>query len=328
VSKLKSDMTDTPDLVALGRDVIAAEQKGLQALSSLLDAEFSRAVDLVLGTKDYLIVVGVGKSGHIGQKIAASFASTGTPSFFMHPTEASHGDLGMVSDNSTILAISNSGESRELRDVLNYARKNAIDVIGMTKNAQSTLGKAARVLLRLPDTPEACPNGLAPTTSTTNTLALADALVVATMTKRGFSADDFGRRHPGGKLGLQLQTVEDWLETHNIDVPRVTDADAMQAVVMTISEGRLGCAAVTDEDGLFLGLITDGDLRRAMDRDFFDKSASDIMTKNPASLDKSMRISDVVSLFAQKRISNAFILENGRPIGIIDMKTLLEEGYL
>ena len=166
--------------IQTAKDVIRAEQAGLDALCGMIDAEFSKAVDLILKTEGYLIVVGVGKSGHIGQKIAASFASTGTRSFFMHPTEASHGDLGMVSPNSTLFIISNSGESRELRDVINYARKMDVKIIGVTKNTESTLGTNAALVLQLPASPEACPNGLAPTTSTTNTLALADACLLYT----------------------------------------------------------------------------------------------------------------------------------------------------
>ena len=314
--------------IELARDVITTEISGLEALRDGLDGNFERAVQLILKAESYLIVVGVGKSGHIGQKIAASFASTGTPAFFMHPTEASHGDLGMVSDDSVILAISNSGESRELHDVLQYAQRNAVPVIGITKHAGSSLGRASHIVLALPQSAEACPNGIAPTTSTTNTLALGDALVVATMIERGFTLEDFGKRHPGGKIGLQLQTAKEWLETHPESLPLVKADTAMDEVVSVISKGGRGCAAVLDSDGKMLGIITDGDLRRAIDADFFKKKASEIMTQSPLSLTPDMRVREIIDVFTQERIANAFVIEDGKPLGVIDMKSLLEEGYL
>ncbi len=314
--------------IKIAKDVISTEILGLEALKSCIDDSFPKAIELILKATNYLIVVGVGKSGHIGQKIAASFASTGTPSFFMHPTEASHGDLGMVSEGCVILAISNSGESRELRDVLQYAKKNAVPVIGITKNTTSTLAQNSQVILRLPDAVEACPNGIAPTTSTTNTLALGDALVVATMTERGFTLEDFGKRHPGGKIGLRLQTVGEWILTQNENIPTVTASAKMDETISVISKGAKGCTAVVDENGLMLGIITDGDLRRAIDSDFSQKTAKEIMTANPRSVSKDMRMRDVIDLFTQNRISNGFILENGKPLGVIDMKSLLEQGYL
>ena len=312
----------------IAKDVIAAEIKGLSALKERIDSSFDDAVNLILGATNYLIVVGVGKSGHIGQKIAASFASTGTPSFFMHPTEASHGDLGMVSKGCAILAISNSGESRELRDVLQYAKTNEVPVIGITNNETSTLGQFSQITLQLPDTDEACPNGIVPTSSTTNTLALGDALVVATMTQRGFTVEDFGKRHPGGKIGLQLQTVKEWLAAHRENIPTVSMDAGMDVTISVISKGAKGCAAVIDETGIMQGMITDGDLRRALDANFANKKAGDIMTKAPRALSPDMFMRDVITLFTQNRISNGFIIEDGRPLGVIDMKSLLEEGYL
>lgn len=310
------------------KEVIRAEQAGLAALIDTIDDDFSKSVDMILKTKGYLIVVGVGKSGHIGQKIASSFASTGTPSFFMHPAEASHGDLGMVSPEATLLIFSSSGESRELRDVINYAGKTGVNIIGVTKNPHSTLGKSASLVLRLPPTQEACPNGLAPTTSTTNSLALADALMVTVMTERGFTREDFGQRHPGGKLGLQLQTVDEWLALRPRPTPKILYSRPMSDVIVAITENRMGCVAVVDETEKLIGLITDGDLRRALTADIFSKAPTDIMTSNPISLTRDMTIRGVVDLFADKRISNAFVVEDGKSIGLIDMKTLLEEGYI
>ena len=323
-----SQQSNVNKRIQSAQEVIRTEQAGLEALCEIIDEEFANAVELVLKTEDYLIVVGVGKSGHIGQKIAASFASTGTRSFFMHPTEASHGDLGMVSPNSTLFIISNSGESRELRDVLNYARKMDIKIIGVTKNPDSTLGTQANHVLRLPHSPEACPNGLAPTTSTTNTLALADALVVAVMSERGFTKEEFGQMHPGGKLGLQLQSVEDWLSIRSRDVPTVSQNSEMRQTVMAMTESRMGCVAVVDGKDRFVGMITDGDLRRALSKDIFDKSAADIMTADPISLTRDMSIRQVIELFTERRIANAFVVDAGKAIGLIDMKTLLEDGYI
>ena len=313
--------------IQTAKDVIAAEINGLRALTDCIDSSFEAAIKLILKAPTYLIVVGVGKSGHIGQKIAASFASTGTPSFFMHPTEASHGDLGMVSKGCVILAISNSGESRELRDVLLFAKANTVPVISITKNAASTLADYSDVTLRLPEAPEACPNGIAPTTSTTNTLALGDALVVAVMTQRGFTLEDFGKRHPGGKIGLQLQTVAQWLAAHPKNIPTVSANAAMDVTITAISKGAKGCAAVIDDKGQMIGIITDGDLRRALDANFSKKTAQQIMTPSPRSLSPQMPMKEVIDLFTQNRISNGFVVEDGRPLGVIDMKSLLEEGY-
>lgn len=316
------------DVLKYGRDVLKAEIAGLEAVHDSLGPDFEAAVELTLSIQAHLIVVGVGKSGIISQKIASSFASTGTPSFFLHPTEASHGDLGMITPGCALLILSNSGESRELVDVLKYAKRASIPVIAITANPRSKLGRASQITITVPDCQEACPNGIAPTTSTTNSLAIGDALVVAIMRKRGFSLEEFGRRHPGGKIGLQLQTIEEWLQTHKENVPQVPAEAGMDVALSAISKGGRGCAAVVDDAGVMAGIITDGDLRRAMDESFFKKQAHQIMTVAPISLEKSMKISDVIAIFTDKRISNAFIVEAGRPLGVIDMKGLLEEGYL
>jgi len=311
------------------RKVIRAEIEGLEALSGQLDpAKIDKAVDLILATSKYLIVVGAGKSGHVGQKLSASFASTGTPSFFLHPAEASHGDLGMIQTGCTLLVISSSGKSKELKDVLQYARKIKVPVIAITQDAKSRLGRAATILLKLPDVGEAGPNGLAPTISTTNTLCLGDALMVAVMTQRGFSDEDFGLRHPGGNLGRKLQTVQDWVDERESVLTTVLRESDMKTVLMAVSEGGAGSTAVIDERGALIGMITDGDLRRAMDTDFFSKSAGDIMSKNPISLSVDMKMGEVVAVLSDKRIGGAYIVQHGIPIGIIDMKTLLSDGYI
>jgi len=314
------------DSLATARALIETEIVGLRALSDGLGPNFSEAVARIVGADGYCVVTGVGKSGHIGVKIAATFASTGTPSFFVHPTEASHGDLGMLAGAGILLAISNSGDSREMRDILMYARRRDLPVIGVSKRKDSLLGRNSTILLALPDVEEACPNGLAPTTSTTATLALGDALAVAAMAARGFSREDFGSVHPGGKLGLQLQHVSDWL----IDQPPPpTVAPDMSAtdVLHAVADGGMGCVGVTD-DGLLVGCITDGDIRRAMRPDVFEKQARDIMSPDPATVTGDMRMSDAIDIMTDRRISNLFVVQDRGLLGIIHMKDLLKAGYL
>jgi arabinose-5-phosphate isomerase len=310
------------------RRVVRIEMEALAALSDGLDGNFSAAVDMIAGCEGYLIVAGVGKSGHVGQKIAATLASTGTPAFFLHPTEASHGDLGMVRHDSVVLAISYSGETRELIDVLRYCKSHNVKLIAMTRSADSLLGRNADILLKLPAHEEACPNGLAPTSSTTMTLVLGDALSVALMSRRGFSPEDFGARHPGGKLGKALHTVGDYLMSHEMSVPVVTETTGLPAVIQEIAEGRQGCVAVTDQDGRYIGIITDGDLRRLMQEGSQTGEASAMMTRGGKTFAPSDRIALVVDVMTKLRISNGFVLEDSKPVGIIHTKDLLEEGYI
>lgn len=313
-----------------GREIIDAEMRGLAALRDGLGAAFEEAVAAILSAERHVIVTGVGKSGHIGAKIASTLASTGTPSFFMHPGEARHGDLGMVTSGSCIIAISRSGESRELRDVLNYANKMGIGIIGITQNESSTLARLSTTVLILPSLPEADPNDLAPSVSTTATLALGDALALTVMHERGFSKEDFGARHPGGALGLQILKVSDWLVRHPDSAPLVEARADLKTVISEIASGQMGCVGVQGDDGRYVGIITDGDLRRSLDGDVFSKTAVEIMTPMAKStnLTRDMRLADVVALFREKRISNGFVLEAGKPIGAIHMKDLLAEGYV
>lgn len=322
-------MKSAKDITDYAKSVVLKERDGLNALArSICESSLPQAIEIIINTKSYVVVVGVGKSGHIGQKISASFASTGTPAFFLHPTEASHGDLGMITEGCALLVLSNSGESRELVDVLNYANKESVPVIAMTSRPQSTLAKAATVSLVFPEVEEACPNGLAPTTSTTNTLALGDALVVSVMKTRGFTSEEFGRRHPGGKLGLRLQTVNDWITRNTTQNPLIPLTAAMQETVLAITEGGYGCVGVTNDKGKLIGIVTDGDLRRAMTSDFFDKSAKDIMTADPFSISLDATMGAVIDSFTERRIANAFVVENGTPLALIDLKTLLAAGYV
>ena len=234
----------------------------------------------------------------------------------------------MVDRDGVLLAISNSGDTREMRDILAYGQHVGIPIIGITKRADSILGRRSNILLKLPDMPEACPNGLAPTTSTTATLALGDALAVAVMEARGFSREDFGKVHPGGKLGLQLQHVKDWLATEG-EIPPTTTPD-MEAggVISALAVDGMGCIGIVDEDGQLVGSITDGDLRRAFSPEFFQKTARDIMNPTPVNITPDVRMQDAIEIMTERRISNIFVVEAGVLKGIIHMKDLLRAGYL
>ena len=261
-------------------ETIDREIETLEILKNNLDENLSKALDLLQNTKGRVIVTGMGKSGHIARKMAATFASTGTVSFFVHPAEASHGDLGMISDDDVIIAISYSGESKELSDILIYAKRHNIPLIAITRNPQSALGKNSSLVLKLPDNGEACPLGLAPTSSTTATIVLGDVLAVDLMERRGFSATDFRQRHPGGKLGAILCKVSDIMHKGD-DVPLLKEDAIMQDALLVMSEKMLGCVGIVDNDGHLSGIITDGDLRRWMSPSIITEKVSKVMTKNP-----------------------------------------------
>jgi arabinose-5-phosphate isomerase len=320
-------MSSNKDSLGIGRNVIRVEVDGLLALEKSLDQSFIDAVDLILASDQHLIVVGIGKSGHIGRKIAASFASMGTPAFFVHPSEAAHGDLGMITKGAVVLGLSNSGESAEVNGVIEYAKSLGNQTLAITAGAQSTLAKCVDIALLLPNVPEACPNRLAPTTSTTLTLALGDALGVAVMEARGFTAEDFGRRHPAGKLGFGLKRVAEYLTGQSDAVPLISPDAKMADVILAITGGGKGCVGVVENQHL-TGIVTDGDLRRAMGPDIMSQTAEMIMTKDPFTLSPEMRIKDAVTAFTERKIGNAFVLEGQEIIGLIDLKTLLATGYV
>ncbi len=320
-------MTDTSNSLSIGRDVIRREAESLQALEQSLGKTFCDAVELILAAKQHVIVVGIGKSGHIGRKIAASFASTGTPSFFIHPSEAAHGDLGMIIPGTVILGLSNSGESAEVNGVIDYAKSLENQTVAITSASKSTLAKNVDFALILPDEPEACLKRLAPTTSTTLTLALGDALCVAVMEARGFTAEDFGRRHPAGKLGFGLQRVAEYLKTQPTDIPLIGSNAAMSDVIIAITGGGKGCVGVVENNQL-KGIVTDGDLRRALGPDVMTKTATDIMVHDPFTLSPDMRMKDVVTAFMERKIGNAFVLDGHNILGLIDLKTIVASGYV
>ena len=316
--------------VSVARDVLQTESAALQNLSECLGSDFSAAVDLIVGCSGYVIVTGVGKSGHIGRKIAATLASTGTPSFFVHPTEASHGDLGMINRDAVIIAISNSGETGELRDVLIYAMREDVDVIAITAREKSFLGQRSTTQLILPKAEEACPNGLAPTSSTTMTLALGDALAVAAMKRRNFTPEDFGARHPGGSLGLGLQRITEWIALQTlVPNPSVKDDTPFVDVLRAISDGRCGAVSIVDETGQLKGVVTDGDVRRAVSEHASPQSltAKDILVPDPITVAKTLRMSSVVEIFQTQRISQVVVTDASKPIAIIHVKDLMQGGY-
>ena len=322
----------TPDAIAVmterAREVIRLNVQALEALERAVDVNIARACDIIMSRPGYVVVTGMGKSGHIGGKIAATLASTGTNAFFVHPAEMSHGDLGMLRSDTTLLAISNSGESRELRDPLIYCQRNNIPVIGMTQRASSFLGRASDVTLLMPSVAEACPNGRAPSTSTLMTLALGDALAMVLMDRRGFSALDFGLHHPGGALGMSLQSVREWMGDNHAPPASVPETARFSEVVSAITEGRKGSVAVLDPEGRLAGMITDGDIRRAFALDIGAITAADFMSKNPITVGPDARMSDVVDLLAANKISNLFVVEDQKPVAIVHIAELMQAGYV
>ncbi|MBQ8475627.1 KpsF/GutQ family sugar-phosphate isomerase [bacterium] len=301
---------------------IDTEIEAINELKNLLDDNLTRALELIENAKGRTILTGMGKSGHIAKKIAASLASTGTPSFFIHPAEASHGDLGMVTEDDVIIAISNSGESRELIDILNYSKRFGIKLIAITKNPESSLGKAGDVVLKLPSSKEACPLGLAPTSSTTATLVLGDIITVAMIERRGFSKAQFNQRHPGGKLGSILQRVKDLMHTKE-EMPILDKNASFDEIILEMTSKRLGCVGFVDNNGDFCGMLTDGDLRRCIKQDLKSALGYEIMTKNPITVSQEMFASEALKIMNQKKITNLFVIENNKPIGVIHIHDLL-----
>lgn len=319
-------MTDNSDIISAKR-TIEKEIEALKIMENEFNEDLSKSLDILQNTKGRVIVTGMGKSGHIGRKIAATFASTGTPAFFVHPGEASHGDLGMLTKDDVVIAISNGGESKELSDILVYCKRFGIPVIAVTKNPQSSLGKAGDLLLKLPDDGEACPLGLAPTSSTTATLVLGDVLAVALMERKGFSQTDYKQRHPGGKLGALLQRVSDLMHTGD-EIPLVSENTIMRDALLVMTSKMLGCVGVTDKDGVLRGIITDGDLRRWLSSDILDKKASDVMTKNPKTISPDVLAVEAINMMNNtgNGITQLFVVKDNRPIGIIHIHDCLRVG--
>ena len=306
---------------------INSEIDTIKMLRDNLDSSLTLALNILQNAKGKIIITGMGKSGHIGKKIAASLASTGTPSFFVHPAEASHGDLGMITEDDVVIAISNSGESKELVDILNYCKRFGIKLITITKNSESTLAKSGDVLLQLPNNGEATPLGLAPTNSTTATLVLGDILTTCLIERKGFTKTDFNERHPGGKLGSILQKVSDLMHTGN-EIPVLTENAPMQQVLLEMTSKRLGCVGFINDKEELTGILTDGDLRRCLSPDVLEKKAIDVMTRNPKTVSKDSMASSAMKIMHDKKITNLFVVENSRPIGVIHIHDLLNNGVV
>ncbi len=310
--------------IASGKAVLAQEIKGLQALADSLSNQFVQAVETIFAIKGRVITTGMGKSGHIARKIAATMASTGTPAHFVHPAEASHGDMGMITKDDAVLAFSNSGETAELADMIAYCKRFSIPLIGVARRQGSMLVESANIAMVLPEVPEACVTG-APTTSTTMMLALGDAISVALVSRRGFSKQDFSVFHPGGKLGKAFIRVSDLMHGSD-ELPLVQEDDVMQDVLLTMTSKRFGCAGVVTSKGILSGIITDGDLRRHMQPDLLKKTARDIMKTNPLTIRPQALAAEALSLMNEKSITSLFVTDNEKPVGIIHIHDCLRAG--
>jgi arabinose-5-phosphate isomerase len=313
------------NLLDSARNVLTAESAALKIMAEQINGDFVKAVRILVACKGRVVVSGMGKSGHIARKIAATLASTGTPALFVHPGEASHGDLGMIVPEDAVIAISNSGETAELTDLVAYTRRFSIPLICITKRAQSALGQAADVLLLLPQEPEVGALGLAPTTSTTMALALGDALAVAVLECKGFTADDFHNFHPGGKLGKTLQRVADVMHGGN-ELPLAGENDIMAHVLVVMTEKRFGCAGIVNSVGDLTGIITDGDLRRHMGNGITEKRAVEVMTKGPMVVAPRLLAAEALKILNDTKRTQLFVVDDGKPVGILHIHDLLAAG--
>src|SRR3954454_169478 len=297
----------------------------IAAIRGALGAPLTGAVELIAKSQGGLIVTGMGKSGHVGRKIAATFASTGTPAYFVHPGEASHGDLGMITRDDVIMALSWSGETVELKDLIDYSRRFRAGLIAVTADAESTLAKAADVTLLLPQAREACPHNLAPTTSSLMQLALGDALAVALLESRGFTALEFRSLHPGGRLGAKLKFIRDVMHT-GASVPLRPLGSAMADAIVEMTAKGFGCVGITERDGRLAGIITDGDLRRHMRADLLAAHVDDVMTRNPKTVSGDQLVSEALELLNSSKITAVIVVENGAPAGMVHLHDLLRAG--
>lgn len=319
--------SSTTDFLATARRVIETEAQALQVLADALDDSFARAVSLILETRGRVIVSGMGKSGHIGRKIAATLASTGTPAQFVHPAEASHGDLGMVTEADVALVLSNSGETPELADLIAHTRRFSIPLIGVASRPESSLIRACDVALILPRAPEACGTGIVPTSSTTMTLALGDALAVALMEHRAFTPDHFRLFHPGGKLGAKLLKVRDLMHS---EMPLTQEAAPMSEALISISRYGFGVTGVTDAAGVLTGVITDGDLRRHMEG-LLSHTAGQVMTRNPRTVEPEALAERAMAIMNDRKITCLFVVDptgDGRAAGVLHIHDLLRAGLV
>jgi len=314
--------------LAVARAVLRTEASGLYALAAGLTESFSQAVDCLAAATGRIVVSGMGKSGHVARKIAATLASTGAPALFVHPAEASHGDLGMIVRGDAILALSNSGETAELADLVAHARRFGLPLVAITGHPESTLAMAADVAMLLPETAEACPMGLAPTTSTTMQMALGDALAVALLTRRGFTEADFRDFHPGGRLGARLRRVRDLMHRDQ-EIPLAPPGTLMHQALLMMTEKRFGCLGIIDGSGSLIGIITDGDLRRSMGPDLLSRPVAEIMTRAPRTIGPDALAVDALRAMNdhERPVTALFVVAaNRQPVGILHIHDLLRAG--
>ncbi|MEJ8573852.1 KpsF/GutQ family sugar-phosphate isomerase [Microbaculum marinum] len=330
LKKPGGDQAFDPSLIESALRTITLESNGLdalrEALSDGLGHSFAAAARLVRSARGRVIVTGMGKSGHVGQKLAATLASTGTPAFFVHPSEASHGDLGMITADDVVLALSWSGETAELKAVVEHTSRFRVPLIALTANGESSLAAASDIVLILPKSPEACPHGLAPTTSTVMQLALGDALAIALLESKGFTARDFKVLHPGGQLGAQLGLVSDLM--HSGDrLPLAGPDTTMAEAIVIMTEKSLGCLGIVRDERL-VGIITDGDLRRNMSADLLGRTAGDIMTPSPKTIEPDTLASEALAIMnlRERPFTALFVVEDERPVGVVHVHDLLRAG--
>lgn len=318
-------MTDNESFLKTAKQVVTDEARALDVLADSLDEHFAEAVQMILQAPGRIIISGIGKSGHIGHKIAATLASTGTPAYFVHPAEASHGDLGMVSKGDVVVAISNSGEAPELVNLLAFTRRFGIPLIGLSSKPESTLMKQADVHLLIPSLGEACGFGMVPSISTTLTLAMGDALAIALMKYRDFKPEDFRAFHPGGKLGAQLSTVRDLMHA---DLPVVPVGTPMSEALLVMSQKSFGVVGVTDEAGRLMGIVTDGDLRRNMDG-LLNRTTEEVMTRNPMTIAPNAMAEEAVAIMNDRKITSLFVVDpegQGQAEGLLHIHDCLRVG--
>jgi len=328
-SKAEQSAREDNPLIGSALRTLGTEADGVAALIAAirgaLGQPFVAAVELIARAKGRLIVTGMGKSGHVGRKIAATFASTGTPAYFVHPGEASHGDLGMITRDDVIMALSWSGETVELKDLIDYSRRFRTGLIAVTAEAESTLAKSADIVLLLPQAREACPHNLAPTTSSLMQLALGDALAVALLESRGFTALDFRGLHPGGRLGAKLKFIRDVMHAGAAVPLRPLGTTMAEAIVEMTAKG-FGCVGITERDGRLAGIITDGDLRRHMGPNLLAAGVDDVMTPHPKTVSGDQLVSEALELLNSSKITAVIVVENGTPVGIVHLHDLLRAG--
>jgi arabinose-5-phosphate isomerase len=315
--------------IASALRTVSTERAGVEALTNALEnglAEpFAQAVETLAGIKGRVIVTGVGKSGHIGSKIAATLASTGTPAFFVHPAEANHGDLGMIAQDDAIIALSWSGETVELKGIIAYSRRFSIPLIAVTAGETSALGREADVLLALPRATEACPHGLAPTTSALLQLVIGDALAVALLEARGFTPDHFRTFHPGGQLGANLTQIREIMHVGD-KLPVVASGTGMREAILELSKKGFGCVAIIDADGALIGIITDGDIRRQIGSDLLAMTVDQVMTKGPKTIEPETLVAKALQMINASAITALMVEEEGQPVGLVHLHDLLRIG--